>query len=193
MKAALTGLISLFLVGLGCGTSEDQTSGEMSCTASSTPLVIADASLWMPVNLDVDPFADQAEGDPVHCRPIHYGPEIESGVLWFGIDTRECGYLTLRQPLLETLCPGDTVELRLWHFALTDTPFGYQALLSIDGTDTHWRDEVAPPATAKTVEGQFTVDKRIETGTPIYFHLSNHGTNSWGLLDVTAHSLLSRQ
>jgi hypothetical protein len=186
MKVAFTSSLALVVLSLGCGNYEHESIEEAVCAARSTPWVIGDASLWIPVPLADDPFSDQAEGDPVVCQPIHYGPELEGEVLWFGIDTRDCGYITLRQPLPETLCPGDTVELRLWHFALTDAPFGYRAFLAFDRSTPAWQEEITPPATGMTVEGEFRVQKQVERGTPLYFHLSNHGTNSWGLLDIVA-------
>jgi hypothetical protein len=180
-RAFACGLLAMTLV-----ACDDTAPEPISCIMGTEPTVIASASLWQAVDPSDDPFYGLTEGDPVLCAPIQYGPEYEAGVLWFGIDTHECGYLTVSQQLLEPLCPGDQVELRLWHFSLTQGDYVFEAAFSLGHDAPDWQVSIPVPSDGALVVGDWIVDRHIDAGESFYFHLSNHGNNSWGLMDITA-------
>ena len=160
-------------------------SREPECTAWDEPAVIASATLWQPVPIEEDPFVGITHGDPVRCQPEHYGAELEDETLWFGIDTVDCGYLTLEQPALEALCPGDVIALQLWHFTLSGGD-DFEVALSFGGDGPDVQQTIAVPTDGVLVQTDWTVDRPIAKGQAVIFHLSNHGSNSWGLLDIVA-------
>jgi hypothetical protein len=169
--------LGVCLLGLGCSGEPDD-----ACSGLSER-VVASASLWQAVDAEADPFYP-VDGEAEVCAPVHFGAELEAGIIWFGIDTIECGYLTLSQPLQEPLCEGDTLIVRLWHFNLTEDKRAFRAALT-DGSDELLMDlQIPTPAGSELVTEFVSIDHRVEEGETLFFHLSNHGTNSWGLLDI---------
>jgi len=45
---------------------------------------------------------------------------------------------------------------------------------------------VAIPAPGGLIKSELRIDRPIAAGAPIYFHLHNHGQNSWALVEVSA-------
>lgn len=103
----------------------------------------------------------------------------------YSIVTRECSRLTVSSALLEPLEAGETVELRIWHFPLL--PYGpAEATLRV-GLEGEWlwSEVVAIPAQSRLLQGRFTTSRAIPVGTPLRWHVSNHGVNSWNFVSAT--------
>lgn len=159
-----------------CGEDDDP-------CARRGPVLIAPATAWQLVEPRDDPFWAEYDGDPASCSAESAGIETGTTGTWFGIDTVRCGYITLEQPLEEPLCAGDTVRLQLWHFNLLDTGADYRVALTVG--DEYLVDVTVPvPSGAELVERRAEIAVDVAIDGPMRFHLSNHGTNSWGLLDV---------
>lgn len=96
-----------------------------------------------------------------------------------------CNYLALSQPALQSLAPGDGLRIRLIHYDLVaqDPAEAHMAVLAQDVV--LWEQRVAIPKPAAVIEVCIPMGQRIFAGTPIGFHLHNHGQNSWKLLDVS--------
>ena len=139
--------------------------------------VVAPVEAWAPAA--ADPLPTHRPPD-ASCPEAAWGPE--EGVL--EVDTGGCHYLAVEVPLPFVLRPGDALEGDLWH-QLLDAPEraeGHAALL-VDG-EVVWEVTVAIPGLPEAYPIAWTADRRVEAGTPLGFHLHNHGDNSWRLGEV---------
>jgi hypothetical protein len=172
--------LPLGLLGGGCRDAEPVSLGSTEDRApGSHPLVAPDRWLLAAA----DPFAALKTG-PVDCPEAAWGVEDLSGEDALGVDTVDCGYLTVEQPSLEALHQGDTVALRLWHFELTGPEGAVSELgLALDG-ELVWREVLPIPREGELLTPSFIVGDDLPRGTPVHFHVSNHGSNSYNLIAV---------
>ena len=128
-----------------------------------------------------DAFADQRPADAV-CDDAGWFADPIAQTL--EIQTEVCDYVTLRQPTLAAIEPGDVVTVFAFHDLLTapEPAQGYLAL-ALDG-EIEWEFAVPIPGDAASIEEQFTIDRSIPAGTELQFHVHNHGPNTWELLAV---------
>ncbi|MEL6180357.1 MAG: hypothetical protein AAFS10_15470, partial [Myxococcota bacterium] len=93
-------------------------------------------------------------------------------------------YVTIRQPILRTLHAGDRLEGRIWHFDLTAPgPGDAYVAYSLDG-EIVWESDVRIPSSSGLILPAWEMTRTIPEGTSIYFHLNNHGSNSWSVIDL---------
>lgn len=141
-------------------------------------------ALWLPLDPQEDPFTDRPEAS--HCAPSGLMPELLAGESVFSVDTGACTYVTVRQPTQREIEPDEVVELRLWHFELSaPEPAEAHAAVVIEGLVV--LDQRVPiPQPGGLISTELRVDRVIPAGTPVYFHLHNHGANSWSLVELSA-------
>lgn len=73
----------------------------------------------------------------------------------------------------------------LWHFELSaDEPAEAHAALLVDGMP-FFEERIPIPQVGGLISRQVRAARAIPAGTPIYFHLHNHGANSWSLVEVS--------
>jgi hypothetical protein len=171
-------LTALVLVGLGGGCP-----GEPNPPSPAEPVPLASPDAWERVSdPSVDVFADQRPADAV-CDDAGWSvdPFKES----IEIQTEVCDYLTLHQPTLEPLEPGDVVTVVGYHDVLSapEPAEGYIGL-ALDG-ELAWEFQVPIPADAAEFEEEFTVDRSVPVASEMQLHLHNHGPNTWELIAVT--------
>jgi hypothetical protein len=158
------------------------------CSPEGTlPLVTAD--LWAPVAGDRDPFSDWAEGE-IECNPlVGFFPEL--GAL--EIDTGQCNFVTVEQPLPLALAARSELEVELVHFDLVAAaPATARAAVAfvganhVTGTEprSSWEKPVPIPAPANRIVERFSNDEELSVGDRILFHLQNHGQNTWMLVRI---------
>lgn len=146
-------------------------------------LVVPEA--WVAINdrVEADPFA-VLRPEPVVCSERAYGAEALGFEPSFGVDTLECNYLAVSQPLLEALRAGDVLQLRLWHFDLVG-PEGAVANLGVAiGGRVVWREVLPIPNDAALRVESIVVQEAVPAGSPVVFQVSNHGVNSYSLLGL---------
>ncbi len=143
--------------------------------------VIAEPADWVAVSAADDPFDDRPA--QVQCPP--HGAQAEDGR--FEVETDVCDYGTFAHPLPVALRPGDVVEATVWHLELwaPERSEGHAALQL--GEQLLWERRVPIPGQEAIYPITITVGAPAPAGTPLYFHVHNHGANSWRLLDVEAH------
>ena len=146
----------------------DPTEGEM------TPLILTMA--WQPVPAAQDPLAGHRPAE-VSC-PLGgwlYEPQ------GLEINTARCNYAMFGQPARVAIVPGARVVASLYHFDLiADEPATAHVALLL-GDHLVWEKEVAIPGKANAYTIDVTLPFAVEAGTPVYFHLHNHGQNTWTL------------
>lgn len=149
-----------------------------------TRISLIDHARWTRLEREDDPFPDRpAELD---CAAEAVAPEALSGELALGVDTGGCRYVTVRQTTRAPIAIGETVVVRLWHFALS-APAPAQAHAAIDvGGVTVLDERVEIPAPGGLIKVEVVIDHAMAAGAPVHFHLHNHGANSWALVEVSA-------
>jgi hypothetical protein len=111
----------------------------------------------------------------VDCPPATWGPEDGT----FEVQTGACDYLAVSQPLRADLWPGDRLLGFVWYAELDAAEPGEGHALVWVGEEVLWDLTVAIPAPAGVHEIDVVVDTLFPVGTPIGFHLHNHGFNAW--------------
>ena len=132
---------------------------------------------------DVDPFAEtRPEG--ADCDPESHGAEELGGVWVYSIETEACHWLTLRQPTALAAQAGDHIQATVWHFALTaaEPATALVGLAVADGVLVTMEEAI--PAEGRLLILDHVLVDPIPAGTDLYFHLQNHGANSWHLVEV---------
>ena len=96
-----------------------------------------------------------------------------------------CNWLTLAQPSLRDIRAGDRVEIRMFHAVLNAPVPGEARMIFAIG------DEIALDYSAliPSVDSQFpaevwTAPKDYPAGTELLFHVDNHGSNEYMLIEV---------
>lgn len=176
---------ALVALGLACDGDEEMTGGgdESEDTAGPTPVPLVDPRQWAMADEAEDVFAD-LRPESIECDPDR-GVYVEE-LPWqtrFEINTAWCNYATVQQPLAHPLVAGDAVEVRVWHFELTGGPAQAYLAVALDG-EVMWEADVPIPSESELVSGTFEVARDLAAGTPLQFHLHNHGTNTWELVSI---------
>ena len=97
-----------------------------------------------------------------------------------------CNWLTLEQPSLRAIRAGDRVEVRAFHFTLT-SPLGGEARLALAIGDELAFDErvpIEPSRGSQFMDNIWVAPKDYPEGTPLLWHVDNHGTNEYLLIEV---------
>jgi hypothetical protein len=166
---------------LGCGVEAEPV--EM---VPPSPRQLVDVEGWVEVAPGEDPFAPPSP-IRIECDPVEgFGTEQFGGYLVFEVLTGVCKWATVEQPLLEDVAAGELFRPRLWHFELTSPePAEGYAAVAIDGRIV-WEYRVSIPSPSALVRHSWVADQDIPAGTPVQFHVDNHGINSWNLVEITA-------
>ena len=100
------------------------------------------------------------------------------------VDTGSCGYLSVSQPILFEAQAGDILHIAIWHDTLTasEPATGHVAIQL--GEDVMWEATIEIPSTPGAYSPKLPLDKAYPKGTPVVFHLHNHGSNNWRLLPI---------
>jgi hypothetical protein len=149
--------------------------------AERTSLV--DSTAWQVMPAAEDPFSDRPED--AACPDDAYMPEWLAEESVFSVNTGGCTYLTARQPVLRHVAAGETLVLRVWHFAL-DAGESAQAHVAVRLGDATLLDtSVAIPSAGGLLRVAQVAPRPISEGTAVYFHLHNHGDNSWSFVELS--------
>lgn len=147
---------------------------------------LVDHEVWEPLPMEMDPF-QPAPGDRIYeCREgIDTGPEVVNEELQFHVLTGFCNWATYTQPLEEPLAAGEQLYLKLLVYQQVEFP-GVVATVGVAvGEEIVFTDElIVPTAESKFYDVAVPLSERHEAGEPICFHVGNHGTNSWNIIDL---------
>jgi hypothetical protein len=167
----------LGLLFIACG-------GEESSTASPTPTgPLVNAFDWQLAAASEDPFAS-LQPETVSCSPESYGPEDLAGIWVYSIDTRDCNWLTVKQKTTVGVAVGDTIRANVWHFEL-NAPEPAHALVGLASAEAIMDQVEEPiPQTGRLVQLNFLAQTPMPADSWLYFHLNNHGANSWHLVEI---------
>ena len=165
---------------VGCG--EDISSGRVPSTTSAdvvplqTSTSLVSHAQWRLVPLDQDPYwvgADEA----VPCQ----AEDIEATDDSIEVNTRYCNHATLMQPSLQAVAAGESLHQELWWQPLVSETAAIAHLRLRLGDVELLRRELQVPGPADVLHHHSLLSAAAPAGTPVYFHVSNHGTNSYTL------------
>ena len=165
----------MFSLVVGCVSVslEGTVDSDLHTDATVGPLVSMDA--W--VLLDDDPLRSQRPNDAVVCGPNDYAAEP----VGFEVVTEACNWATFGQPLSGGLRAHDVLDIGIAHLDLWAAEPA-EAVLAIGTRDRElWRLNIDIPATAAVYSEQAESVRPAEDGDQIWFHVHNHGTNSYRL------------
>ena len=144
----------------------DPTEGELEALA--LPM------LWMPVAEDADPLALHRPAD-VNCPLGAWLLEP----LGLEVNTQTCNYASFAQPSLVEVVPGARIVGSLYYFDLIAAEPATAHVALFIGAALIWEQEIAIPGPANAFTIDVPADLAAPMGTPVNFHLHNHGQNSW--------------
>ncbi len=172
-----TGWVGLSALAMGCGAEPDPVVLE---PRSIEPL--AEPGRWMAFDPAGDPWVRRRPSS-VECEPgFGYYVEDFAGTPSLKVDTGWCNFLTLEQPTLVDLRADEVIDLKVHHFRLVaDAPAEAMLGLALDGVIV-WEHRVPIPSPAGLDKVVIELDADYPVGTPMQFHLDNHGDNNWILV-----------
>lgn len=175
-------MVSFFVVN-GCA---DDGSGRtrLVCEAAveGQPRPLIDHDLWRLAEPREDPWA-QFRPEDVACPEGARQAEDFAGTYAYSVVTSACPYTTVTQMILADVCAGESFYIWLWNYALT-APENAIAHIGVKVGTLEWSTTRAIPGPSNLVAEAIKVPEDIPQGTPVYFHVRNHGTNSYELLDL---------
>lgn len=178
MKAWLGLAVALW----ACGEASEPEDAAPDASPPPGRFDLVDPDLWRPIPLPSDPVPPARE---VRCDPRGFGAEQLGPAYVFSVDTGDCDHLTVRQVTRAAIYAGDTVRLALWHFELTaPAPATGVAQVNLDGALV-FDEQVPIPRPAALRESSYVATASVPAGAPVWFHVHNHGANSWSLVELT--------
>ena len=158
------------LVFIGCGAGNG--------FEPESVLSLIDHSVWQLVPPGEDPFWDTVE-NTVPCPEAAYGMEGTGDASFYEVETTDCNYLTVFQPSLIGVESGDTLKASLWHLPLASLePAEAKLFVSIAG-EIILEADIPIPSSEDVYSPQIVAEFPAPAGSPIVFHVHNHGINSW--------------
>lgn len=135
-----------------------------------------DPAAWTEVgNSSADPFPDRP--DEFECSPLGYGLEGT----YFEVSTIDCEYGTFQQGLTHGVPAGTLLKLVYWHLDLWAEEAA-QGHLALQVNDTLLHEAyIDIPNGAEVYAFEFEAPAVMVEGDMVFFHIHNHGFNSWSL------------
>jgi hypothetical protein len=136
---------------------------------------------WVSASVAEDPFVDFAEGR-LRCSPFAFRLEAS----WLEVATTDCNYATLVYRFPRAVIAGEAIsgEVAWATLASLEPAVGTLAFATArDGI--LWSHEVDIPGQADITEIRFTLQSAAPAGSALYFHVRNHGYNTWQLSPLT--------
>lgn len=173
MRLSLASILAAALLVAACdpGTAASETGDE-----GAQPSALVTASAWAAAGHEHDPFIAHR---PVEVRCADAGWEVEADSL--EVNTGECHYLVVEQPLLRAIEAGAPLCVTLWHQALyAEEPALAHAAVAIGG-EVVWEREAVIPGPSNIWRDEVVAPRAFDVGERVVFHLHNHGANTWNL------------
>jgi hypothetical protein len=149
---------------------------------------LVDPERWTRTTEADDPFDDRLP--MVVCDETATHAEDLGGVLVYSVDTSFCNYATVQQTSLADVRAGDFVRVRAFHFRLYAREPAEAHIAIRLGAEVLWEERVPIPNDESGPLGAtFRASADVPRGTDVYFHLHNHGDNSWAFIELSTGEL----
>ena len=175
------------LASVAFGCEDEQIAPALACVkpADGESRMLVDHDLWRLATAAEDPWAEHRPGPDIACPEGARKTEDFAGTYAYAIITTGCSYTTVVQETIADACKGENLYVWLWNYALT-APESATAHLEVQVGDTViWSDTRAIPGPAALEATRIALPEDVPAGTPIYFHVRNHGSNSYELLELS--------
>jgi hypothetical protein len=169
---------------LACASAEP---GAIEEVVAAEPLPLTVAESWAPAELASDPFAPEALGR-VRCTSAAFRPEAT----WLEVTTTTCNYATFVYLFTTDVPAGSVIRGELAWVTLAAIDPGLGTLAFATQVDQLWSHEVPIPSLANLVQLEFALPESLSEGSALYFHVRNHGYNSWQLGPLTLQKAAAR-
>ena len=183
-------------------------------SSGTTPGPLVDNTLWVPTTdgddvLGAPPDDAECELMPVDCPEFPWPeeecvtldpastcvasfiPECLDSFTVLSVYTRMpdnrltlCNWITLEQPSLRAIRAGDRVEVRTFHAELTAPVPGEARMTFVIGDEIVHDYKTLIPSGSSFPSTPWTADKDYPAGTPLLWHVNNHGSNEYMLIEV---------
>ncbi len=158
------------------GGAASEASGTPSDLEGRAPLIAL--GMFEKTTASDDPFEDRPSD--VVCE---FGFGLEDG--FFEVESDVCRYGAFSQATLAPIRAGDTVDFLLLHENLvSDTPNAQAHIAVAFGDDIVYETLIDIPAEANFLDEQWVSTLEVPEGTPVHFHVHNHGINSYRLVEL---------
>lgn len=154
-------------------------------TPCPEPEVLANHADWTLVPLDADPFMREPGADLRPCDERDVRMELFGSTESFTVDTNLCNWATVSQPLSVSLRAGDQLRVRAFWFSQSDFPAARATLAVRVGAEVLVERHVPIPSEEELLDEVVVLTTSHPPGAPLYFHVGNHGANTWNILQVT--------
>lgn len=142
---------------------------------------LLDPSLWEVVDETESAFRDRY---PPGASCAVGSMQVEYTVL--ELNTTDCDAITAGQPINRAVAKGTPMGLEFWHLALwAEAPATGYAAVAV-GETVLWEMTTSIPADPKHYGVTFDAPRALQAGESLQVFVTNHGANSWKLLDVYA-------
>ncbi|RYZ06885.1 MAG: hypothetical protein EOO73_13920 [Myxococcales bacterium] len=135
-----------------------------------------------PIGREVDPFVSEQpplEEPPLECETS--GVLLEEEQHWLELDTAECDFITVAAGARFAVEEGQELSLSVSHFDLKAAePATAELRLRFEECDV-WQKSIAIPSAANVLTERFAAPCGIAQGGQVFFHLHNHGQNTYQL------------
>lgn len=153
------------------------------CNGPKEPASLVSVTEWKKVDLAEDPYADRYPGDGA-CPETSYQVEALGAEMSLGVDGQNCAYLTVSQPALVEVDEGDLLHVRLWHYDLRGLQASTATLALTIGGEVILQRYIPIPADSELITQDLDAAFATPAGAPVIFHVENHGSNSYNLIEV---------
>ena len=178
-------LLSLAVVAVGCGSD-----GDGAPDSAPVKRALVDNTRWTLLAPAADPFFDSNHPKAKECGDVDLDLEVVGPDTWFEVDTSGCAYATVSQPIEHAIPQGAELFVRIWHFKLTAAEADYRVALAVgegaDRTIIYEKKVVAPNTKSALLFATVKAPRSFAKGSPVYWHISNHGDNSWRFIEFSA-------
>ena len=143
-----------------------------------TPFFLTDQAAWKALSEQDDPFA----GEGLYQDCVEGGFKVETTIL--EVETDICPYVTLTQTTKQEILAGDEIEFSFWHLVLVaEMPAEAHVVIKL-GDYFEFEQTITIPSSEMIYPVRWEASETIPSGTKIYFHLHNHGFNSYRLSEI---------
>jgi len=147
---------------------------------------LVDHMMWTEVPSETDPFRPATEWGRGPCTRADMYYEDFEGEPSYTVVTQYCSWTTVEQPLLFDVAAGEPINVRVWCFSQTTEEVAEATLLVAAGEEPLWQRSVPLPAvTGELLFDTLPAPHALPSGTPVRWHLQNHGENSWNLIELS--------
>ena len=148
---------------------------------------LVDNRFWVQVTGSGDPWEETKQPEADECTELELDIEELADDIWYDITTKVCGYVTVHQTLQHGVPKGAMLTLRIWHFKMSSWEGTFHLAYQIGFNETpEWELKKEVPSDSGLIYEQWPASRDYKAGDDVYFHLSNHGENTWSLIEFSA-------